>query len=89
MVGGIFVVGALVVVIVLGESGASEAARGLGLALFLLVWPLFFLAVAPPAKPGLDPVTAQYYVKPGTLHSKPASPGDSNPPGSADTTAAP
>ncbi len=87
MVGGTFVVGALVVVIVLGEIGAGEAARGLGLALFFLVWPLFFLAVAPPAKPGLDPVTAQYYVKPGTLHSKPVSTGDSDPSGSADTTA--
>lgn len=87
MVGGAFVIGALVVVIVLGEIGASEAARGLGLALFLLVWPLFFLAVAPPAKPGLDPVTAQYYVKPGTLHSKPASTGDFDPSDPAETTA--
>jgi len=32
-----------------------------GLAAFFLAWPLMFLALAPPAKPGLDPVTAKYY----------------------------
>lgn len=64
--GSIFVV-TLAVALILGEIGASEAARGLGLALLFLVWPLIFLAAAPPAKPGLDPVTAMYY-HPTTIH---------------------
>ncbi len=80
----IFVV-ALVIAVVLGEIGASGAARGLGLALFFLVWPLIFLAVAPPAKPGLDLVTTKYYYPPrtsrpnasGTTDSCPARPDDS------------
>ena len=77
MGGTIFVV-ALVAAVLLAEIGASEAARGLGLALFFLVWPLLFLAIAPPAKPGLDPVTAKYYLKPGTERAKSSSTGDSN-----------
>lgn len=66
--GSIFVV-TLAIALILGEIGASEAARGLGLALFFLVWPLIFLAAAPPAKPGLDPVTAKYYHPTTTVRS--------------------
>ncbi len=72
MIGGSIFVVTLAIALILGEIGASEAARGLGLALFFLVWPLIFLAAAPPAKPGLDPVTAKYY-HPTTTHRPNAS----------------
>lgn len=61
VVGGSLVLTSSALMVTLGQIGAGEAARGLGLALFFLVWPLMFLAIAPPAKPGIDPVTAQYY----------------------------
>ena len=34
------------------------------------LWPLLFLAVAPPAKPGLDPLTTQFYAKPAAGNAK-------------------
>ncbi len=77
VVGGSIFLVALVITLVLGEIGASLAARGLGLALFFLVWPLIFLAAAPPAKPGLDPVTAMYYRPPATTGLNASGSGDS------------
>ena len=76
IIGGIVVAGGFGAAVVLGEIGASQAARGLGLAVFFLVWPVLFLAVAPPAKPGLDPVTAKYYNPPGAGQHGPADPGE-------------
>ena len=49
--GSIFVV-TLAIALILGEIGASEAARGLGLALFFLVWPLNFLSGSATGKAG-------------------------------------
>ena len=63
MVGGIIVLGAVAILVVLNVIGAGRLALGFGLAFFLLVWPLFFLAVAPLPKPGLDPLTGNYTVK--------------------------
>lgn len=77
VVGGTAFLVGLAITLILGDIGASGAARGLGLALFFLVWPLIFLAAAPPAKPGLGPVTAKYYRPPTTTGPTASGSGDS------------
>ena len=61
LVGGIIFGAAFVTMIVLTTLGVSLVTRAIGLAVFFLLWPLIFLVLAPPAKPGLDPVTGEYY----------------------------
>lgn len=61
LVGGGIVLALAAALLLLSLVGAGKVALGVGLALFFLAWPLMFLALGPPAKPGLDPVTAKYY----------------------------